>query len=169
MSQAPTPEPDRIAPYESPRGKRLRAPVLVTLAVLLGFEAVGGLVIFFARLAAGTTPGEALHVVLGGGFTLVYLGYQIPHWSRVAPWRSRLDYALGLIAAASMVATLATGYALAWPWWQARVAAHSAAAVAYAPPVSAAHNIMSMLVLTFVGAHLAAVLLRDAAAKRRPG
>lgn len=167
MSQAPSTEPDRIAPYESPRGKRLRAPLLVTLGVLLGFEAVGGLVIFFARLAAGTTPGEALHVGVGAALTLVYVFYQWPHWTRVAPWRSRLDYALGLIAAASMIATLATGYALTWPWWQERVVARSAAAVGYAPPVSAAHNIMSMLVLTFVGAHLAAVLLRDAAAKRR--
>ena len=64
-------------------------------------------------------------------------------------------------------ATLATGYWLAWPWWQVRMVEHGAGAVAYPTPVSAAHNIMSMLVLTFVGAHLAAVLLRDAAAKKR--
>jgi hypothetical protein len=72
---------------------------------------------------------------------------------------------MGLIAALSMGATLATGVALAWPWWQLRVQAHGAGAVSYPTAVSAAHNIMSMLVLTFVGAHLAAVLLRDAAAK----
>jgi cytochrome b561 len=45
--------------------------------------------------------------------------------------------------------------------------AGSAEAVAYPASLSAVHNVMSMLVLTFVGAHLAAVLLRDAAAKRR--
>jgi hypothetical protein len=74
---------------------------------------------------------------------------------------------MGLIAALSMGATLATGFALAWPWWQARIVARSIAAVPYPTAVSAAHNIMSMLVLTFLGAHLAAVLLRDAAAKGR--
>ena len=36
---------------------------------------------------------------VGAVFTLVYVGYQIPHLMRVSPWRSRLDYALGLIAA----------------------------------------------------------------------
>jgi hypothetical protein len=63
--------------------------------------------------------------------------------------------------------TLATGLLLGVPWWRLRVASHAAGAVAYPTPVSAAHNIMSMLVLTFVGAHLAAVLLRDRGAKRR--
>jgi hypothetical protein len=145
----------------------MRAPLLVLLWWLLGFEAAGGLLIFFMRLAAGSTPGEALHISIGAAFTLVYLAYQWPHWTRVRPWRSRLDYALGLIAALSMAATLGTGYALAWPWWLLRVGQQSADPVLYSTVVSAAHNIMSMLVLTFVGAHLAAVLLRDAAAKRR--
>jgi hypothetical protein len=145
----------------------MRAPVLVLLWWLLGFEAAGGLLIFFMRLASGQTPGEMLHVVVGAMFTIVYIAYQWPHWTRVRPWRSRLDYALGLIAACSMIATLATGYALAWPWWQLRMQALSPAPVSYSTVVSAAHNIMSMLVLTFVGAHLAAVLLRDSAAKRR--
>jgi hypothetical protein len=147
------------------RAKRLRAPLLVLLWWLLGIEALGGLVIFYVRLAIGRTPGEALHVGAGALLTLVYSLYQLQHWNRVAPWRSRLDYAMGLIAALSMGATLATGVALAWPWWQLRVQAHGAGAVSYPTAVSAAHNIMSMLVLTFVGAHLAAVLLRDAAAK----
>lgn len=155
------------APALSPRDRRLRAPILVLLWWLLGFEAAGGLLIFFMRLAAGQTPGEMLHVVVGAMFTLVYVAYQWPHWTRVRPWRSRLDYALGLIAACSMLATLATGYALAWAWWQTRVQGLSPAPVSYSTVVSAAHNIMSMLVLTFVGAHLAAVLLRDSAAKRR--
>lgn len=151
----------------SPRRRRLRAPLLVLLWWLLGFEAAGGLLVFFMRLASGDTPGEALHVVVGALLTLVYAVYQWQHWTRVTPWRSRLDYAMGLIAALSMGAALATGFVLAWPWWQLRVIARSAAAVPYPTVVSAAHNIMSMLVLTFVGAHLAAVLLRDAAAKRR--
>ena len=134
---------------------------------LLGFEGAGGLWIFIMRLAAGRTPGEALHVGLGALLTLVYANYQIQHWARVAPWRSRLDYAMGLIAALGMGAALATGLVLAWPWWRVRMSEHSIAAVPYPTAVCAAHNIMSMLVLTFVGAHLAAVLLRDAAAKRR--
>ena len=149
----------------APRAKRLRAPLLVLLWWLLGIEAVGGLVIFYVRLSIGRTPGEALHVGAGALLTLVYALYQVQHWNRVAPWRSRLDYAMGLIAALSMGATLATGYALAWPWWQVRVGAHGSGPITYPTSVSAAHNIMSMLVLTFVGAHLAAVLLRDAAAK----
>ena len=154
---------------EAPRARRLRAPLLVTLWGLLAIEGVGGIVIFFARLAAGRTPGEALHVVAGGLLTLVYAVYQWQHWARVSPWRSRMDNAKGLIAALSMGGALGTGLWLAWPWWQARIVAGSKFAVAYPTAVSAAHNIMSMLVLTFVGAHLAAVLLRDAAARRQQG
>jgi hypothetical protein len=150
---------------EAPRARRLRAPLLLALSALLGIEAVGGLVIFFMRLAAGSTPGESLHVVAGALLTLVYAIYQWRHWTRVAPWRGRLDYALGLIGAISMGVTLATGYVLAWPWWALRVVARSGVPVAYPSGVSAAHNIMSMLVLTFVAAHLAAVLLRDKRAK----
>lgn len=134
---------------------------------LLAIEGAGGIVIFFARLAAGRTPGESLHVGAGALLTFVYAAYQWQHWSRVAPWRSRMDYALGLIAALSMAGALGTGLWLAWPWWQVRIVAGSTYPVPYPTAVSAAHNIMSMLVLTFVGAHLAAVLLRDAAAARR--
>ena len=152
---------------EASRTRRLRAPLLLLLWCLLAIEGAGGLWIFIMRLAAGSTPGESLHVVAGAALTLVYAVYQFQHWSRVAPWRSRLDYAMGLIAALSMAATLATGDVLAWPWWRLRMVAHDTGAVAYPTFVSAAHNIMSMLVLTFVGAHLAAVLLRDSAAKRR--
>jgi len=119
------------------------------------------------RLATGALPGEALHVGGGALLTLLYAAYQWQHWFRVAPWRSRLDYAMGLIAALSMAGALGTGVWLAAPWWQARIVARSAEAVTYASSLSAAHNVMSMLVLTFVGAHLAAVLLRDAAARRR--
>ncbi|MFM8560039.1 MAG: hypothetical protein ACKOC6_10655 [bacterium] len=160
----PATAPD-LAP--SPRDRRLRAPLLVTLWALLAFEAVGGLVIFVARLVVGATPGETLHVVVGAALTLAYVAYQWGHWRRVAPWRSRLDHALGLIAALAMALTLATGYALAWPWWELRVVAGRADAVPYPALTSAAHNLMSMLVLTFVGAHVAAVLLRDASARRR--
>ncbi len=149
------------------RDRRLRAPLLVLLWGLLAFEAAGGLFIFIMRLAAGRTPGETLHVAVGAVLTLLYAIYQFQHWSRVAPFRSRMDYALGLIAALSMAVTLGTGLALALPWWTVRIAQKSAEPIAYATTVSAAHNIMSMLVLTFLGAHLAAVLLRDAAAKRK--
>ncbi len=110
-------------------------------------------------------PGESLHVVAGAGLTLAYAIYQWQHWARVSPWRGRLDYALGLIGAISMGATLATGYWLAWPWWQLRVVERAAGAVPYSPAASSVHNIMSMLVLTFVASHLAAVLLRDRAGK----
>jgi hypothetical protein len=147
----------------------MRAPLLVGVWILLGFEAIGGLAIFFMRLATGTLPGEALHVGGGALLVLFYAVYQWQHWFRVAPWRSRLDYAMGLIAALSMAGALGTGIWLATPWWQARVVARSADAVSYPAALSAAHNVMSMLVLTFVGAHLAAVLLRDAAARRRAG
>jgi hypothetical protein len=153
-------------PTAAPRAARLRAPLLVLLWALLAIEGVGGIVIFFARLALGRTPGETLHIYAGALLALVYAVYQWQHWTRVSPWRSRLDYALGLIAALSMAAALGTGLWLAAPWWQTRVTAGSPYPVAYPPPVSAAHNIMSMLVLTFVGAHLAAVLLRDASPRR---
>lgn len=155
-------EPARnIVPFVAPRSRRLRAPLLVLLWWLLAIEAVGGLILFFMRLAAGSAPGETVHVIAGAGLTLVYAVYQWQHWFRVAPWRGRLDYAMGLIAAIAMGVTLATGYVLAWPWWSARIMARTNGPVAYPSLVSAAHNIMSMLVLTFVLAHLAAVLLRD--------
>jgi hypothetical protein len=154
-----------ILPFVAPRSRRLRAPLLVLLWWLLGFEAAGGLVIFFMRLAAGTMPGVTAHVVAGAGLTLVYAVYQWQHWTRVAPWRSRLDYALGLIAAISMALALASGYVLAWPWFT-RAFARAHGAVAYSTLASAAHNIMSMLVLTFVLSHLAAVLLRDKGGKK---
>ena len=156
-----------IVPFVPPRSRRLRAPLLVLLWWLLGIEAAGGLLIFFMRLAAGATPGETLHVVTGAGLTLVYAIYQWQHWGRIAPWRTRLDYALGLIAAIAMGITLLTGYVLAWPWWLMRVVKRAGGSIEYPSLVSAAHNIMSMLVLTFVLAHLAAVLLRDRVGKKQ--
>jgi hypothetical protein len=162
VSRGATPPSAELA-----RGRRLRSPLLVSLWVLLAFEGAGGLVIFFMRLATGTTPGETLHVVAGALLAPVYALYQWRHWTRVRPWRSRLDHALGLISAASMAGALGTGLALALPWWESRVTQGSGAPVPYPPLLSAAHNIMSMLVLTFVAAHLTAVLLRDAGTKRK--
>ena len=147
----------------------MRSPLLLAMWGLLAFEALGGMLIFFMRVAFGQTPGETLHVAGGALLTLAYVAYQWLHWLRVAPWRGRLDYAMGLFAAVSMAGALGTGLWLAWPWWRTRIVASSAEAVAYPTSLSAAHNVMSMLVLTFVGAHLAAVLLRDAAAKRTRG
>jgi len=148
-----------------PRARRLLSPLLVTLWVLLSIEGAGGLVIFLARLAAGETPGETLHVLAGALLAPVYVIYQWRHWTRVRPWRNRLDHALGLIAAASMAGALGTGLALALPWWELRVVRGSAESVPYPPLWSAAHNLMSMLVLTFVAAHVATVLTRETAAK----
>lgn len=139
------------------RSRRLRAPLLVTLWGLLAIEAAGGLVISFARLAAGSTPGITLHVAAGFALALAWAAYQWSHWTRVAPWRSRLDYVLGLIGAGSMLLVLASGFALAPAWWNARGAGPPPA---YGAWLSGAHNVMSMLVLTFVGAHLFAVLQR---------
>ena len=162
-----------IVPFAAPssgtrqRRVRLRAPLLVLLWWLLGIEALGGLLIFFMRLAAGSLPGETIHVTVGAGLTLVYAVYQWQHWGRVSPWRGRLDHALGLIGAIAMGLALLTGYVLAWPWWRARVIARAHEPVAYPAFASGVHNIMSMLVLTFVLSHVAAVLLRDRASKSR--
>ena len=144
------------------RAARLRAPLLLTLAALLAVEAIGGLVIFFARLAFGTTPGESLHVIAGVLLTAVYAIYQWQHWDRVAPFRARLDYAMGLIAAVFMVLVNGTGLWLGAAWWSAR----GSGPASYDPRLSAVHNIASMVVLTFVGAHLGAVLMRDRARSR---
>lgn len=148
------------------RARRLRAPLLLGLGGLLALDALGGLLIFFARLAAGTTPGAGLHVAAGLGLTVAYGVYQWAHWFRIAPWRSRLDYVLGLIAAITMVLVLGTGVALGVSWWRAREAGTAAA---YAGWVSAAHNVMGMFVLTFGLAHLGAVLQRDGRARDRDG
>ena len=111
---------------------------------------------------AGSLPGETLHVAGGAALAVVYASYQSRHWSRVAPLRPRLDYAIGLLASVSLALTLLTGLVLAMPWWEVRVAERSAAAVSYPAWVSGAHLAFTMLALTFVGAHLGAVLLRDA-------
>ncbi len=158
---APAPRPARPAVARDERHRRLRSPLLLTLAALLAFETVGGLVIFFARVAVGMLPGEALHVVAGAALTLPYALYQWRHWLRVRPWRGRLDDLLGLLASSSLALTQLSGLVLGFAWWQHR----GAGRVPYPPPLSAVHNIASMLVLTFIAAHLGAVLWRD---RRRP-
>ena len=139
----------------------VRDPVDCAAIVDRAVEALGGLVIFYARLAFGTTPGETIHVIGGLLLTVVYVAYQWHHWLRVAPFRPRLDYALGLLATLFMALALLSGLVLGLYWWEARMAASTAAKVAYPALLSAAHNIASMLVLAFVGSHLGAVLLRD--------
>lgn len=139
------------------RARRLRAPLLLALWALLAFEAAGGLVLFVARLVWGTSPGEAAHVLVGVILTAVYAGYQWSHWHRVRPFRTQVHYALGLIAASFMALTHLTGFALAASWWRAR----GAAVVHYPVSLSAVHNVASMVVLTFVAAHVGAVLFRD--------
>lgn len=125
---------------------------------LLAFEAAGGMVIFVARLGFGATPGEALHVLAGLALTVLYAVYQWRHWRRVRFQRG-LHFTMGVLAALWMALVNLTGLALGAVWWRDRVQAGLAAA-AYPPALSAAHNIGSMLVLAFVGAHLAAVLAR---------
>lgn len=124
---------------------------------------MGGLVIFVARLVWGATPGETLHVVAGLMLTAVYALYQWRHWQRVRPLRSQLHYGLGVIAATAMALTNLSGLWLAGYWWQDRIAAPTAAAVRYPALLSAVHNVASMVVLTFVAAHVGAVLFRDRA------
>ena len=139
------------------RAQHLKAPLLVALWALLAFEAAGGLVIFVARLVWGSTPGETLHIAVGLGLTAVYARYQWRHWRRVRPYRPQLPYGLGVVAAASMALTNLTGLLLAVFWWRDR----HAAVVHYPVPLSAVHNVASMIVLAFVAAHVGAVLFRD--------
>ncbi len=150
------PEPLRIQ-----RARRLRSPLLLSLWVLLGFEALGGLTIFTARLVAGASPGEAAHVIAGVALTAVYALYQFQHWRRVSPFRAQLHYGLGLIAAIFMALVNLSGLWLAAFWWRERIVAPGGTAVRYPPLLSAAHNVASMVVLTFVLAHLGAVLFRS--------
>jgi len=152
------PSPSARAAVRGIRARRLRAPLLVMLGALLAIEAAGGILIFFARLAFGSLPGLALHVVAGVALTFVYAAYQWRHAMRVLPVRPRLDYVLGLLAAAFVVLTLGSGLALALPWWRSR---GLRALPAYPTRVMALHIIGCMLVLTFVAAHLGAVLKRD--------
>ena len=141
------------------RARRLRAPLLLALWALLAFEGLGGLVIFFARVAFGSLPGEALHVLGGVALTLAYAAYQWRHWTRVRPFRPRMHFALGLIAALSMALTNLSGLALGWMWWQHRL--DGAGRVPYPPLLSALHDIGSMMAASFILAHLGAVLARD--------
>ena len=143
----------------SARAARLRSPLLLALWGLLVVEVGGGLLLFFARLAWGATPGVELHVFAGLALTVVYALYQWRHWLRVAPLRAGLDHVLGRIAAASMAFTLISGLWLGLIWWQRTLAA-PAATVHYPALLVAVHNIGNMLVIAFVGAHLVAVLTR---------
>ncbi|MEO5988610.1 MAG: hypothetical protein ABIU54_12140 [Candidatus Eisenbacteria bacterium] len=159
MAQA---KPSRV----SSRASRLASPLLITLWVLFGIEAVTGLIIFFARLALGSAPTVSLHWFAGFAFTLVYAVYQVKHWNRVQPVRARLDHILGLLATTSLIVTQVSGYGVGAEWF---VRARPPGYVSFPATLAATHNVMSMLSLTFVGAHLGAVLLRDArmrAAKR---
>jgi hypothetical protein len=140
------------------RARRLRSPLLLALGALLAFEALGGLVLFVARLVAGRAPGATGHVLVGIALTAVYAVYQWRHWARVRPYRGQLHYALGLIAAFAMALVNLSGLWLAAAWWPAR---STAGLVRYPPTLSALHNVAGMVVLTFVGAHLGAVLFRD--------
>ena len=117
--------------------------------------------ILFARVAFGVTPGVALHVAAGLALTVVYTIYQVTHWNRVAPWRSRPDYVLGLIAAITLSVTDLTGLGLGWIWWVRRL--DGTGIVAYPVAMSAVHTLGTMLVLAFASGHLAAVLARDRA------
>jgi len=138
-------------PRPAERAERLRSPLLLALWVLLGFEAVTGLWLFTAFLVAGRRPGESIHVVAGVPLTAIYAVYQWRHWKRVAPLRARPDHVLGLVAATVTALTIATGLVLGVVWWKK---------LPYPTALTALHNIGSMLVLSFVGAHLAAVLMR---------
>lgn len=144
------------------RARRLRAPLLLALWALLAFEGMGGLVIFFARVAYGSLPGESIHVFAGVALTLAYAVYQWSHWTRVRPFRSQIHYALGLIAACSMALTNLTGLALGWMWWLRRPGGTQPG---YPPLLSALHDIGCMLTLTFILSHLGAVLARDRRAR----
>jgi len=146
----------------APRARRLRAPLLLVLGALLAFEALGGLTMFFARVAWSRRPGASLHVVAGVALTLVYAVYQIQHWNRVAPFRARLDYALGLLASLAIALTNLTGLVLAWPPGRYGLGAAPGPGSASAnPALVGVHDVGSMLVLTFACAHLGAVLKRD--------
>ena len=75
MSDPRARAPRRAGPARSaehPRAARLRAPLALVLGALLAIEAAGGLVIFFARLAFGATPGEGVHVVAGAALSVTY-------------------------------------------------------------------------------------------------
>jgi hypothetical protein len=163
-----------LRPRLTERAERLRAPLLLVLWILLGFEAASGLVLFAAFLIAGRRPGEAIHVVAGVPLTAIYACYQWGHWRRVAPFRGRPDHVLGLVAALVTSLTVISGLWLGAEWWVARIASSHPGAIAYPPLLSAVHNIGSMLVIAFVGAHLGAVLWREsprlsAGSRRGPG
>jgi hypothetical protein len=119
------------------------------------------MILFAARLIAGRAPGETIHIFGGAALAGIYVVYQARHWRRVNALRWRLDHTLGLIAAVFMVVTLGSGLILALSWWDARKVASDTSEVIYSASWSAVHNVASLLVLTFLGAHVCAVLFRD--------
>jgi hypothetical protein len=138
----------------------LRMPLLLLLWILLAFEAVTGFALFMAELIWGRRPGETLHVLGGALLAGCYAAYQWGHWRRVARLRPRADHVLGWVAAATMALTLLSGIWLGGLWCRDRWFSDSVTEVRYPPLLSAVHNVGSMLVMAFVGAHVGAVLLR---------
>jgi hypothetical protein len=156
-----------LRPSAATRTRRLRSPLLIALWVLLGFEALGGLVLFTARLALGSAPGEALHVLAGVVAVPVWMVYQVRHWSRLRPFHAGLDTWMGFLATGALALTNLTGLVLGAEWWRNRLARGIASAPPH-PMLPALHLIGTMLVLSFLGAHLGAVLLREPA-RQTPG
>ena len=148
----------------SPRTRRLTAPLVLALGALLLVETIGGLWIFVARvLEPGHLPGLSLHWWAGWALSAVYVVYLVRHVARVAPLRPRLDYALGMLAAATLTLVQVTGSVVGWSWWrQGQPRDH-----VFTPWLSGAHDMLSMMTLSFVAAHLGAVLLRDARVRAR--
>ncbi len=100
-------------------------------------------------------------MVAGLALTAVYASYQWRHWRRVGSLRWRLDHTLGLLSAISIALANVSGLVLGVSWLQDRVVEPVAGEVRYPTALSAFHNVASLLVLTFVGAHLGVVLGRD--------
>ena len=138
------PKPSR----RTSRAERLRSPLLIALWTLFAIEALTGIIVFFARLAVGRAPTVSLHWYAGFAFTLVYAIYQIQHWNRVQPLRARLDHVLGVVATSSLIVTQVSGYWVGWEWF---MRGRPMGYTAFPSALSATHNVMSMLAMTFVG------------------
>lgn len=109
---------DSTTPATAARLTRWRAPLVNLLFYLIMIESMTGFALyFFGHLIPGLEILGEVHWWLGVVFIVPYAVYQLRHYLRVANFKGRLHFYLGLTTFIFMTATILSGV---WLWWVLR-------------------------------------------------